>query len=47
MGRLAGFSYRQIIKILKTFGFVFHQAAGNHEICSYTAPLRSIAKPYT
>ncbi|MEH2014379.1 type II toxin-antitoxin system HicA family toxin [Nostoc sp.] len=33
MGRLAGLSYRQIIKILKTFGFVFHrQAAGSHEI---------------
>ncbi|MGF1932877.1 MAG: type II toxin-antitoxin system HicA family toxin [Nostoc sp. ChiQUE02] len=33
MGRLAGFSYRQIIKIFKTFGFVFHrQAAGSHEI---------------
>jgi predicted RNA binding protein YcfA (HicA-like mRNA interferase family) len=33
MGRLAGFSYRQIIKILKTFGFVFHrQAAESHEI---------------
>ncbi|MBC6429384.1 type II toxin-antitoxin system HicA family toxin [Nostoc sp. HG1] len=33
MGRLAGFSYREIIKILKTFGFVFHrQAAGSHEI---------------
>ncbi|MEH1907050.1 MAG: type II toxin-antitoxin system HicA family toxin [Nostoc sp.] len=33
MSRLAGFSYRQIIKILKTFGFVFHsQAAGSHEI---------------
>ncbi|PHM10717.1 type II toxin-antitoxin system HicA family toxin [Nostoc sp. 'Peltigera malacea cyanobiont' DB3992] len=33
MGRLAGFRYREIIKILKTFGFVFHrQAAGSHEI---------------
>jgi predicted RNA binding protein YcfA (HicA-like mRNA interferase family) len=33
MGRLAGFSCRQIIKILKTFGFVFYrQAAGSHEI---------------
>ncbi|MBH8577736.1 type II toxin-antitoxin system HicA family toxin [Nostocaceae cyanobacterium CENA369] len=33
MGRLAGFSYRQIIKILKTFGFIFsRQAAGSHEI---------------
>ncbi|MCC5658692.1 type II toxin-antitoxin system HicA family toxin [Nostoc sp. XA010] len=33
MGRLAGLSYIQIIKILKTFGFVFHrQAVGSHEI---------------
>lgn len=33
MGRLAGFRYQQIIKILKSFGFVFdRQAAGSHEI---------------
>ena len=33
MGRLSGFRYRQIIKILKAFGFEFHrQAAGSHEI---------------
>lgn len=33
MGRLAGFSYRKIIKILKTFGFILdRQAAGSHEI---------------
>ncbi|MBF0389839.1 MAG: type II toxin-antitoxin system HicA family toxin [Desulfamplus sp.] len=33
MGRLSGFSYRQIIKILKKFGFAFdRQAAGSHEI---------------
>lgn len=33
MGRLAGFGYRQIIKRLKAFGFVFdRQAAGSHEI---------------
>lgn len=33
MGRLAGFSYREIIKRLKQFGFEFHrQAAGSHEI---------------
>lgn len=33
MGRLAGFSYRQIIKRLKALGFVFdRQAAGSHEI---------------
>lgn len=33
MGRLAGFRYREIVKKLKTFGFVFdRQAAGSHEI---------------
>ncbi|MBD2392541.1 type II toxin-antitoxin system HicA family toxin [Aphanizomenon flos-aquae NRERC-008] len=33
MGRLSGFSYREIIKILKKFGFSFYrQAAGSHEI---------------
>lgn len=33
MGRLAGFPYQEIVKILKSFGFVFdRQAAGSHEI---------------
>lgn len=33
MERLSGFRYRDIIKILKKFGFEFHrQAAGSHEI---------------
>jgi predicted RNA binding protein YcfA (HicA-like mRNA interferase family) len=33
VGRLGGFSYRQIIKRLKKLGFVFdRQAAGSHEI---------------
>jgi len=33
MGRLSGFRYRDIIRRLKVFGFVFHrQAAGSHEI---------------
>ena len=33
MGRLSGFRYREIVKILKQFGFEFHrQAAGSHEI---------------
>lgn len=33
MGRLAGFSYREIVKRLKVFGFSFdRQAAGSHEI---------------
>jgi predicted RNA binding protein YcfA (HicA-like mRNA interferase family) len=33
MGRLSGFRYREIVRILKSFGFEFHrQAAGSHEI---------------
>ena len=33
MGKLAGFRYRQIVKRLKKFGFVFDRhAAGSHEI---------------
>lgn len=33
MGRLAGFSYREIIKKLRLLGFEFYRhAAGSHEI---------------
>lgn len=33
MGILGGFRYREIVRILKLFGFEFHrQAAGSHEI---------------
>ena len=33
MGKLSGFRYRDIIRLLKKFGFEFHrQAAGSHEI---------------
>ena len=33
MGILSGYKYRQIIKILKRFGFEFYrQASGSHEI---------------
>jgi predicted RNA binding protein YcfA (HicA-like mRNA interferase family) len=33
MGRLSGFRYRDITKLLKKFGFIFdRQAAGSHEI---------------
>ncbi len=33
MGRLSGFKYREIVKRLKKFGFIFYrQAAGSHEI---------------
>ena len=33
MGRLGGFRYRDIVRRLRAFGFVFQrQAAGSHEI---------------
>jgi predicted RNA binding protein YcfA (HicA-like mRNA interferase family) len=33
VGKLSGFSYRDVVKRLKQFGFEFHrQAAGSHEI---------------
>lgn len=33
MGKLSGFRYRDIVRILKLFGFEFYrQAAGSHEI---------------
>ena len=33
MGRLSGFKYREIVNVLKKFGFEFYrQAAGSHEI---------------
>jgi predicted RNA binding protein YcfA (HicA-like mRNA interferase family) len=33
MGRLSGFKYREIVTLLKRFGFEFYrQAAGSHEI---------------
>jgi len=33
MGRLSGFSYREVVKRLKQLGFEFdRQAAGSHEI---------------
>jgi predicted RNA binding protein YcfA (HicA-like mRNA interferase family) len=33
MGRLSGYKYRNIVNLLKKFGFEFYrQAAGSHEI---------------
>lgn len=40
MGRLAGFSYREIVRRLKELGLEFHrQAAGSHEIW-FNPPLK-------
>lgn len=46
MGRLAGFSYREIIKRLKALGLEFHrQAAGSHEIWFHPGSTRFTTIP--
>ena len=46
MGRLAGFSYRQIVKRLRELGLRFHrQAAGSHEIWFNAANTRYTTIP--
>jgi len=46
MGRLGGFSYREVVKRLKQFGFEFHrQAAGSHEIWYSSATNRYTTVP--
>lgn len=46
MGRLSGFRYREIVSILKRFGFEFYrQAAGSHEIWRNPATSRFTTIP--
>jgi len=46
MGRLAGYSYREITARLKAFGFVRkRQAAGSHEIWGNDAGRRAVSVP--
>ena len=46
MGRLSGYRYRDLIRILKRFGFEFHrQAAGSHEIWCNPVTNRYITVP--
>ncbi|MDF0675051.1 MAG: type II toxin-antitoxin system HicA family toxin [Nitrospira sp.] len=46
MGRLAGFTYREIVQRLKALGFQFNrQAAGSHEIWFNPSTLRYTTIP--
>jgi predicted RNA binding protein YcfA (HicA-like mRNA interferase family) len=39
MGRLAGFSYREVARRLRTFGFQFDRpGAGSHEVWRHSQP---------
>ncbi|MGH9438554.1 MAG: type II toxin-antitoxin system HicA family toxin [Terriglobia bacterium] len=43
MGRLSGFKYREVVRRLRTFGFVFdRQGPGSHEVWRHTVTGRKI-----
>ncbi len=47
MGRLAGFSYREVVRRLRTFGFQFdRQGPGSHEIWRHSQTGRKVTIPH-
>ena len=47
MGRLAGFAYREVVRRLRTFGFVFdRQGPGSHEIWRHSSTGRKVTIPH-
>ena len=47
MGRLAGFKYHEVVRRLRTFGFVFDRmAAGSHEIWRNASTARKVTIPH-
>ena len=47
MGRLAGFSYREVARRLRTFGFVFDRPGpGNHEVWRHVETGRKVTLPH-
>lgn len=47
MGRLAGFSYREVARRLRTFGFQFdRQGPGSHEIWRQASTGRKVTIPH-
>ncbi len=47
MGRLAGFAYREVVRRLRTFGFVFdRQGSGSHEIWRHSSTGRKVTIPH-
>jgi predicted RNA binding protein YcfA (HicA-like mRNA interferase family) len=46
MGRLAGFSYREVARRLRTFGFQFDRpGAGSHEVWRHPQTGRKVTLP--
>jgi predicted RNA binding protein YcfA (HicA-like mRNA interferase family) len=47
MGRLAGFSYREVARRLRTFGFAFDRSGpGSHEVWRHTETGRKVTLPH-
>jgi predicted RNA binding protein YcfA (HicA-like mRNA interferase family) len=47
MGRLAGFSYREVARRLRTFGFAFDRPGpGSHEVWRHTETGRKVTLPH-
>ncbi len=47
MGRLSGFSYREVVRRLRTFGFQFdRQGPGSHEIWRHSQTGRKVTIPH-
>lgn len=47
MGRLSGFKYRDVVRRLKRFGFVFdRQGPGSHEVWRQTDTGRKVTLPH-
>jgi predicted RNA binding protein YcfA (HicA-like mRNA interferase family) len=47
MGRLAGFSYREVARRLRTFGFQFDRpGAGSHEVWRHPQTGRKVTLPH-
>jgi predicted RNA binding protein YcfA (HicA-like mRNA interferase family) len=46
MGRLSGFKYREVVRKLRTFGFVYdRQGPGSHEVWRNTQNGRKVTLP--
>ena len=47
MGRLAGFKYREVVRRLSTFGYVFDRMGpGSHELWRHAATGRKVTLPH-
>jgi len=47
MGRLAGFSYREVARRLRTFGYVFDRPGpGSHEVWRHAETGRKVTLPH-